>query len=251
LATLGVAGLGAVLCAAAFVWFGLYDVAATSRHTTPVAWFLHFVMRRSVAANAPELKVPDLNDPALILRGGLYYPSGCAACHGAPGQLASPIAQQMTPTPPALYGAWQDFDPSQLFWIIRNGVKMTAMPGWPAPERLDEIWAMVAFVEHLRTLTTPDYRALVGPTQESWLPAPVARFDSAICARCHGADGRGRVGVAPALAGLREPDLETALRGYRDGSRPSGFMQPFAAQLSDTDLVAAAHYYAALPGATP
>lgn len=251
LATLGVAGFGALFVAGAVVWFGLYDVAASREHTTATDWFLHFVMRRSVAAHAPELNVPNLDDPNLILRGALHYASGCAACHGAPGQLASPIAQQMTPVPPALYGAWKDFDPSQLFWIIQNGVKMTAMPAWPAPHRSDEIWAMVAFVEQLRSLRTPDYLALVGDRPGGWLPAPPpgSGFEPAACARCHGADGGGRSGVAPALAGRSEAELETALRAYRDGSKPSGFMQPVAAQLSDVQIAAAAKYYAALPQA--
>jgi len=248
-ATLSVAGFCAFIIAALLVWFGLYNVAASTKHTPPVQWLLHFVMQRSVAAHAPELPVPDLDDPMLILRGALHYSMGCAACHGAPGQLASPIAQQMTPVPPGLYGAWKDFDPSQLFWIIQNGVKLTAMPAWPAPKRSDEIWAMVAFVEHLRTLRTPDYLALIGNPQANWLPAlpPLAiGFDASACARCHGVDGRGRPDIAPALAGRTEQDIEAALRAYRDGSRPSGFMQPVAAQLTDAEVIAAANYYATL-----
>jgi len=249
LATLVVAGVLAFLTAVSVLWFGLYDVGATSKHAYPVEWLLHFAMQRSVAAHAPELTVPDLDNPNLILRGALHYASGCAACHGAPGELASPIAQQMTPVPPALYGAWKDFDPSQLFWIIRNGVKLTAMPAWPAAQRSDEIWAMVAFVEQLRSLKTSDYLALVGDTTQSWLPAlaPALGFDPAACSRCHGPDGRGRSGVAPALAGHDEQQLAAALRAYRDGSKPSGFMQPVAAQLSDAQIVAAAQFYAAQP----
>ncbi len=250
----GAAVLAGVL-AVVLVWFGFYDVAATTKHTEPVEWLLHFVMQRSVAAHAQELAVPDLSDRSLILRGALHYTTGCAACHGGPGEIASPIAQQMTPVPPALYGAWKDFDPSQLFWIIQHGVKLTAMPAWPAPQRSDEIWAMVAFVEQLRTLTTPQYIALIGNTRASWLPAPapatVPGFDAVSCARCHGADGRGRVGVAPSLTGRSEQELEAALRAYRDGSRPSGFMQPVAAQLSDAQIVAAARYYAAQGEARP
>ena len=250
--TAAIAAIMAAMAAGLLVYSGLYDVAATNKHTPPVEWLLHFAMRRSVAAHAPELSAPNLDDPNLILRGALQYASECAACHGAPGQLASPVAQQMTPVPPGLYGAWKDFDPSQLFWIIQNGVKLTAMPAWPAPQRSDEIWAMVAFVERLRALTTPDYLALVGLQKEGWLtalsPATAGGFDAAGCAGCHGADGRGRQGIAPPLAGLGPDKIEDALRGYRDGSRPSGFMQPVAAQLSDAEIAAAARYYSALSG---
>jgi cytochrome c553 len=233
------------------VWLGLYDVAATAKHTPPMEWFLHFVMERSVAHHAPELPVPNLDDPATILRGGLQYSSECAACHGAPGQLVSPIAQQMTPVPPGLYSVARQFDPSQLFWIVQHGIKMTAMPAWPAPGRSDEIWSVVAFLKHLPELKTGDYATLVGAEQStSWLPEtpfPSRGFDATGCSRCHGVDGRGREGAFQSIAGLPETELEAALRGYRDGSRPSGFMQPIAAQMSDAQIIAAARYYAALP----
>ena len=69
LATLVVAGVLAFLTAVSVLWFGLYDVGATSKHAYPVEWLLHFAMQRSVAAHAPELTVPDLDNPNLILRG--------------------------------------------------------------------------------------------------------------------------------------------------------------------------------------
>lgn len=251
LSTLAAAGCAALLVAGLFLWLGLFDVAATAKHSPAVQWLLHFVMQRSVTFHARELPTPNLDDRALILRGALHYAGTCAACHGAPGQLASPVAQQMTPVPPALYSARQDFDPSQLFWIIKNGVKLTAMPAWPAPSRDDEIWAMVAFLEQLPTLTPPAYAALVGERAGTWLPSRLAGkvgFDPAPCAMCHGVDGGGRDGAIAPIAGRRETDLEAALLGYRDGSRPSGFMQPYAATLSDEQIVEAARYYAGLPG---
>jgi cytochrome c553 len=211
-------------------------------------------MQRSVALHAPELVPPNLADPGLILRGAKHFASGCAPCHGAPGQLASPIAQQMTPVPPGLYSADRDFTPSQLFWVIKNGVKMTAMPAWPAQQRDDEVWAMVAFLEQLPHLTTPDYLKLVGSTDTAFLPGTppqnqTAAFDAGACARCHGADGEGENGAFPSLAGMSADRIETALLAYRDGSRPSGFMQPIAAAMSGAEIKAAAQYYAGLPKA--
>jgi cytochrome c553 len=252
-AILGSAAVLVGIAGSLFIWFGFFDVSASSGHSPPVEWLLHFAMERSVAFYAPERAVPDLDDPHVVLRGALHYASGCAPCHAAPGELASPIARRMTPVPPGLYSAARDFDPSQLFWIVQNGLKMTAMPAWPAPGRDDEIWAMVAFLEQLPRLKTPDYLTLVGEPGASWLPAPPTAvegaFDVAACSRCHGADGRGRDGAFASIAGLGEADIEAALRGYRDGSKPSGFMQPIAAQLSDAQIVAAAQHYAALPPA--
>jgi cytochrome c553 len=245
--TLVVTGIALVAAGFIFVWLGIYDISASVGHSPPVAWFLHFAMRRSVIAHAAELPTPDLTDPKLILRGALHYSSGCAPCHGAPGQLASPITQQMTPVPPGLYVASSDFDPSQLFWIIKNGVKMTAMPAWPAPQREDEIWDLVAFMEQLPKLKTPDYLELIGNPSQAWLPQlPTATFDPSSCSRCHGDDGRGRSGLFPSIAGKPAADIEASLRAYRDGTRSSGFMQPVAAALTEAQLIAAARYYASL-----
>lgn len=247
----GAGAVGAAL--AGFVlWYGLFNVAATSGHPWPVAMVLHYAMERSVALHAPELPHPDLDDPALILRGATHFSSGCASCHGAPGQLASPIAQQMTPVPPGLYSAGRDYSPSQLFWIIKHGVKMTAMPGWPAQQRADEIWAMVAFVRHLPLLNTAHYAELSG--WEGGAPfladmpatAPGATFNPTPCGRCHGPDGRGRNGAAPPIAGFDADKMISLLLRYRDGSLPSGFMQPVAAGLSDSQIEQAARYYAEL-----
>ena len=63
----------------------------------------------------------------------------------------------------------------------------------------------------------------------------------------------GRPGIAPAINQLSRTQFAAALRGYRDGSRPSGFMQPVAAAMSDEEIAAAANYYGDLKpqGASP
>jgi cytochrome c553 len=160
----------------------------------------------------------------------------------------------MTPVPPGLYDVYRDFTPNQLFWIVRNGIKMTAMPAWPALRRDDEVWDMVAFLEHLPAYKTADYAALSGATSATFLagPLPTAAVHAgsiapADCARCHGADGNGREGAYPHLAGLSRTYIEQSLLAFRNGSRPSGFMQPVAAALSDSDIEQAATFFSQQP----
>jgi mono/diheme cytochrome c family protein len=47
------------------------------------------------------------------------------------------------------------------FWIIKHGVKMTAMPAWGRTHSDDLIWDMVSFVRKLPSLSAEQYRALV------------------------------------------------------------------------------------------
>jgi cytochrome c553 len=249
-AVTAVIGLVTVVAGALVVgWFGWYDVSARSGHPVPVAWALHWFMRQSVAHNAPNRPVPDLSDPRLILRGATHFAGGCAPCHGAPGQLASPIAKEMLPVPPGLYDAAAQFSPSELYWIIRDGIKITAMPGWPAPSREDEIWAMVAFLEQLPALKTADYIALSGRNGAGeFLPQGEPQgFDPRVCARCHGARGQGRRQAFPNIAGLSAGYIAAQLRDFHDGTRRSGFMQPVAAALNDDAILAAATYFSGLP----
>ncbi|MEO6829367.1 MAG: c-type cytochrome, partial [Acidobacteriaceae bacterium] len=132
------------------------------------------------------------------------------------------------------------------------GVKMTAMPAWPAQQRKDEIWAMVAFLRHLPDYNTTAFAAIsgwngrVGFLSDISPTAQVGNFNASDCARCHGFDGAGRNGTSPRIAGLGVQRFIQAMEGYRDGSKPSGFMQPVAAALTDRQIHQAAEFYSKL-----
>lgn len=66
-----------------------------------------------------------------------------------------------------------------------------------------------------------------------------------LCAACHGEDGHARIPGAPNLAGQPYPYLLQALREYRDGARKVPVMRAAAGPLTDTDMQALAHWYAA------
>jgi mono/diheme cytochrome c family protein len=156
LTVLIVAAAGGLLWASS----GLVSVAASSGHWAVTDWFLHYTMRRAVQTQALGIEVPALDDQALIITGAGHYAGGCAACHGAPGEPRSPLAEQMLPQPPELSSAASEWRPNELFWIVRHGIKYTGMPGWVAPQRDDEIWSVVAFLLQLPELNKQSYRKL-------------------------------------------------------------------------------------------
>lgn len=259
----GLAGLGAVF-GFLLAWVGLVPVAASSGHWPITDWFLHFTMRQSVRTSALGIEVPALDDPALVLRGAGHYRTGCAPCHGAPGVSRSLVVRHMTPEPPYLPPRIPSWEPNELFWIVKHGVKFTGMPAWPAQGRDDEVWAMVAFLSRLPELDTEEYRRLsLGEGEPSVMGgaraaarlralggSDGASIDGIVesCARCHGADGAGRgVGAFPILAGQTERYLHASLRAYALGERHSGIMQPLVAGLDDTVMRSLARYYAQSP----
>jgi cytochrome c553 len=68
---------------------------------------------------------------------------------------------------------------------------------------------------------------------------------SAVCAGCHGADGKG-VAPNPPLAGKPEAEQVKALQDYKSGARANPIMKGIAASLSDKDMEDVAAYYASL-----
>lgn len=77
--------------------------------------------------------------------------------------------------------------------------------------------------------------------------AAAGKGKAAICAACHGADGKAVIPGYPNLRGQNEQYLVNALKAYKNKERTGGnamLMQPQAAMLSDTDINNLAAYYA-------
>jgi cytochrome c553 len=234
-----------------FAWSGLVNVAASSGHWAVTDWFLHWVMRNSVKTHAMGTAVPDLSNPALLHRGAGHYQSGCAWCHGAPGEPQNPAMLAATPPPPELLAVNEKWQPHQLFWIVKHGIKFTAMPAWIALDRDDEIWSMVAFLRALPAMSAERYRALAfGDVATAPVRGDRADVLLADCARCHGRDGAGRDNDAfPLIGGQNEAYLADALRAYAAGWRHSGTMQLAAARVRHSDLARIVRHYASQPPA--
>jgi len=66
----------------------------------------------------------------------------------------------MYPQPPVLTDSAKEWSPGELFWIIRNGIKMSGMPSWPGLSD-DDLWNIVALLEKLPVMSEQDYDNLV------------------------------------------------------------------------------------------
>ncbi len=154
--TLGVLAIGA----GAFVYSGLYNIGADVHHTKPVFAVLQVLRDRSIHLRSAELTVPNLDDPQLILKGAGQYAAMCTGCHLSPGVDDSELRAGMYPQPPNLSKV--HVDPKDAFWVIKHGIKMSAMPAWGMAGHDDPtIWSMVAFLEKLPGMTPTEYKAIV------------------------------------------------------------------------------------------
>jgi hypothetical protein len=74
------------------------------------------------------------------------------------------------------------------------------------------------------------------------------RATAAMCANCHGTDGRVVQGSAiPALAGMPRDDMLLQLKEFKEGTRPATVMHQIAKGLTDAQVQAIASYYAKTP----
>jgi cytochrome c553 len=153
--TLGVLVVGAV----AFVYSGLYNIGADEHHTKPVYALMQTLRERSIEQHAKNLEVPNLDDPPLILKGAGQYAAMCIGCHLAPGMADSEIRPGLYPQPPELSKFRPD--PREAFWVIKHGIKMSAMPAWGSSHDDATIWSMVAFLQKLPDLTPAQYKDIV------------------------------------------------------------------------------------------
>jgi mono/diheme cytochrome c family protein len=154
---------------ALFVYSGLFDVAADVPHSALVYAVMEAVRDRSVAVRAKEIRVPPLSDPKLVAEGGEHYDVMCVACHLAPGIKQSEMREGLYPEPPDLTEKI-DLDPAETFWVIKHGIKMSAMPAWGKTHDDQSLWGIVAFLQKLPELTPEQYQALVSASGENHHP---------------------------------------------------------------------------------
>lgn len=209
------AAAGGIL--AGLFWSGAYDISATDQHLAPTYWLLDVGMRRAVIQRAKRIAVPPLDDAGQIARGAAIFRQHCVQCHGGPGVAPEPFALGLTPAPANLAYTARTWRPAELFWTIREGIKMTGMPAWAFRMDDDELWAIVAFLRIMPGLAPDEYRRLAAalPQQASERAssgvarAPdAARGTAAIhqyaCVTCHAIPGivGSNAPVGPPLSGI-------------------------------------------------
>jgi mono/diheme cytochrome c family protein len=149
---------------------GIIDVAADEPHGDLVYWILEETRKISIQKAAQDIKLPDLSDPELLLTGGADYEFMCSSCHLKPGQSDSDMSLGLYPAPPNLsitaesHKGHEHEDETQKdrnnFWVIKHGIKASGMPAWGKTHDDQRIWAMVAFIKRLPTLTPDQYQIL-------------------------------------------------------------------------------------------
>jgi len=140
----GVAALGIV----GFTQFPLTALPEPGRLETMLATKAkHFLVRRSSRESIPE---PPGNLPASIEEGDKLFGTECAACHGLDGRKLTDAGRWMYPRAANLTSpVVQRYTDRELFWIVKNGIRLSGMPAFGNVESDEHIWNLVHYVRTL------------------------------------------------------------------------------------------------------
>ena len=163
LALIGLLAIVGGIGSAAFFFGGFVNIAADHPDPEIVNWALVKVRMASIARRATDRPpAGSLEDPAMVQVGALAYSeNGCTNCHGEPGVESAKFSEGLNP-PPDLRKVVNHRTPEELFWVIKNGIKMTAMPSFGVdrpPVRNNKIWAIVAFLRKLSSVSDANFKA--------------------------------------------------------------------------------------------
>ncbi|MEI8013387.1 MAG: c-type cytochrome [Nitrospira sp.] len=94
--------------------------------------------------------------PDVIKESLAHFADHCALCHANDGSGQTPIGKNVNPKAPDLrLPDIQSMSDGEIFWVIHNGIRFTAMPAWgegdPAEDK--DSWKLVHFIRHLPQLT--------------------------------------------------------------------------------------------------
>ncbi len=94
---------------------------------------------------------PIAADETNLLAGARIYQAQCAVCHGRLGQPESAISRGMFPHPPQLLPPKKGVtdDPvGEIYWKVKNGIRLTGMPGYSASLADEEMWQVSLMLLH-------------------------------------------------------------------------------------------------------
>jgi mono/diheme cytochrome c family protein len=130
--------------------------SARERPTAVETWFARIARSAAIPAGARTTVNPVPNTPRTLADARAHWADHCAVCHANDGSGDVIIGKGTYPPAPDMrLPATQRLSDGELFYIIENGVRLTAMPAWGRGSAHDEqeSWKLVHFIRHLPQLT--------------------------------------------------------------------------------------------------
>lgn len=159
LAVIGALAIVAALGAMVFLLGGYFDVATGWEDPPPVKAVVARIREASIARHATDAPPADLGSETRVKAGARAFATlGCVNCHGAPGVTWQKFSEGMNPDPPDLKEVVGELSPPKVFYVVKNGIRMTGMPGFSGAASDDELWSLVSYLKKLPDVSEADYK---------------------------------------------------------------------------------------------
>jgi len=113
----------------------------------------HLLIRWSSRDGIPPAPT---NLQASIEEGDKLFGTDCAACHGLEGNKPTDAGRWMYPRAADLTSPKvQQYSDRELFWIIKNGIRLSGMPAFGRVESDEHIWNLANYLRTLQGSTRP------------------------------------------------------------------------------------------------
>ena len=111
----------------------------------------HVLIGRSAAEEITPASRRGPNTGSNLRFGRGLYLAECSSCHGIDGRTPTEMGSRMYPRAADLGSTpVQRYSDDELFWVIRNGIRLTGMPGLGDSQPDGNIWELVGFLRSLR-----------------------------------------------------------------------------------------------------
>lgn len=161
---------GAAICVFAgwAIWnLRSHGFSAREQPTSFEAFLARNARRLASESDAKSLGNPIEATPLALAEARDHFADHCATCHGNRGDGKTQINSGLYPPAPDMRKAYtQDLSDGELFYIIKNGIRFTGMPGWGGND--EDNWKLVLFIRHLPEVTPMELEFM---TEVNHIPA--------------------------------------------------------------------------------
>jgi mono/diheme cytochrome c family protein len=107
----------------------------------------HYLIHRSTHEVIPPAPA---DQQVRIKEGERLFGTECGACHGNSGHNPTDAGRWMYPRAADLTSRdSQSYSDRELFWIVKNGIRLSGMPAFGKVESDEHIWDLVFYVRSL------------------------------------------------------------------------------------------------------
>jgi mono/diheme cytochrome c family protein len=189
-ALLAIVGLAAIVVAVSIVRGGFGARAKASRAEAFAAEALRDL---ATPGAAKARRSPVAATPDVLARGRRHFAEECALCHGNDGR-GGELGRSVFPPVPDLRRSLADMSDGEIFHVVEEGIRFSAMPAFGHPGddgEAREHWEVVAFLRHLPEVTPAEVEEM-----RRWNPRSPAEGEAPA--------GRGEPATTPAPSAAHE-----------------------------------------------